>query len=276
MRDTIIARRAFCGVAAGAAVAALGCGPLRAAHSPSERKPPAPPRPKPPPRHILAIDPGHGGVDPGAISPHGLYEKDITLSAARELARQLDMTGRFRVVLTRSSDTFVPLRERVARARAAHAELFLSVHADALPDEEMRGLSVYTLSDQASDRETAALAIRENKDDFIGGIRLSRQRRDIAPILLDMARRQTNNGSLALAHTIVAELGRAVPLLDRPHRSAGFAVLTAPDMPSALVELGCLSNPAEERLLPQRAYQQRLARGLLRAIEDYFAAHAVR
>jgi N-acetylmuramoyl-L-alanine amidase len=157
-----------------------------------------------------------------------------------------------------------------------HAELFVSIHADALPDSEMRGLSVYTLSDRASDRETAALAIRENKDDFVGGIRLSRQRRDIAPILLDMARRQTNNGSLALAHTIVAELGRAVPLLDKPHRSAGFAVLTAPDMPSVLVELGCLSNPAEERLLPQRAYQQRLARGLLRAIEDYFAAHAVR
>jgi N-acetylmuramoyl-L-alanine amidase len=291
MRDTImaqrgmaqrgIARRAFCGLAAGAAAAALGCGPLRAAQSPAQRKPPPSqskpaPRPKPPPRHILAIDPGHGGVDPGAISPHGLFEKDITLSAARELARQLDATGRFRVVLTRSSDTFVPLRQRVARARLVHAELFLSIHADALPDSDMRGLSVYTLSDQASDRETAALAIRENKDDFVGGIRLSRQRRDIAPILLDMARRQTNNGSLALAHTIVAELGRAVPLLDKPHRSAGFAVLTAPDIPSALVELGCLSNPAEERLLPQRAYQQRLARGLLRAIEDYFAAHAVR
>ena len=154
-----------------------------------------------------------------------------------------------------------------------HAELFVSIHADALPDMEMRGLSVYTLSDQASDRATAALAIRENKDDFIAGIKLSRQRRDIAPILLDMARRQTNNGSLALAHAVVAELGRAVPLLERPHRSAGFAVLTAPDMPSVLVELGCLSNPIEERLLAQRAYQQRLARGLLRAIEGYFASH---
>jgi N-acetylmuramoyl-L-alanine amidase len=274
MRDRIIARRAFCGLVAGAVAAALGCRPLRAAQSPAQRRPRAAPRTKP--LRVVAIDPGHGGVDPGAISPHGHYEKDLTLSAARELARQLDATGRFRVVLTRSSDTFVPLRERVARARMEHAELFVSIHADALPDSEMRGLSVYTLSDQASDRETAALAIRENKDDFVGGIRLSRQRRDIAPILLDMARRQTNNGSLALAHTIVAELGRAVPLLDKPHRSAGFAVLTAPDMPSVLVELGCLSNPAEERLLPQRAYQQRLARGLLRAIEDYFAAHAVR
>jgi N-acetylmuramoyl-L-alanine amidase len=269
-----IARRAFCGLAAGAVVAAVGCGGLYAAQSTSQRKPHPSQRPKP--LRVIAVDPGHGGVDPGAISPHGLYEKDITLSAARELARQLEATGRFRAVLTRSSDTFVPLRERVAEARARHAELFVSVHADALPDTEMRGLSVYTLSDRASDRETAALAMRENKDDFVAGIRLSRQRRDIAPILLDMARRQTNNGSLALAHAIVAELGRAVPLLEKPHRAAGFAVLTAPDMPSVLVELGCLSNPAEERLLAQRAYQQRLARGLLRAIEDYFAAHAVR
>lgn len=276
MRDWIIARRAFCALAAGAVVTAAGRGTSHAAQSPSQRKPTVPPpRPKPP-RHIVAIDPGHGGVDPGAISPQGIYEKDITLNTARELARQLDATGRFRIVLTRSGDIFVPLRERVARARAAHAELFLSVHADALPDEEMRGLSVYTLSDQASDRETAALAARENRDDFIGGIKLSRQRRDIAPILLDMARRQTNNGSLALAHNIVAELGRAVPLLEKPHRAAGFAVLTAPDVPSVLVELGCLSNPVEERLLAQRLYQQRLARGLLQAIEDYFALHAGR
>jgi len=277
MRDASITRRAFCALVAGAAIAASGHGASDAAQSssppPSQRKPVEPPRPNPPPRHIIAIDPGHGGIDPGAISPLGIYEKDITLSTARELARQLDVTGRFRAVLTRSGDTFIPLRERVARARMVHAELFVSIHADALPDMEMRGLSVYTLSDQASDRATAALAIRENKDDFIAGIKLSRQRRDIAPILLDMARRQTNNGSLALAHAVVAELGRAVPLLERPHRSAGFAVLTAPDMPSVLVELGCLSNPIEERLLAQRAYQQRLARGLLRAIEGYFASH---
>jgi len=278
MRDRIIARRAFCALMAGIAAAFAGSGGALAAQSPGQSHRKEQPRLARRPRalHVVAIDPGHGGVDPGAISPHGHYEKDLTLSAARELARQLAATGRFRAVLTRHADQFVPLRERVARARMEHAELFVSIHADALPDSEMRGLSVYTLSDQASDRETAALAIRENKDDFVGGIRLSRQRRDIAPILLDMARRQTNNGSLALARTIVAELGRAVPLLDKPHRSAGFAVLTAPDMPSVLVELGCLSNPAEERLLPQRAYQQRLARALLRAIEDYFAAHAVR
>src|SRR5437762_290980 len=186
MRDRLIARRAFCALMAGIAAAFAGSGGALAAQSPgqSHRKEQSRLARRPRALHVVAIDPGHGGLDPGAISPHGHYEKDITLSAARELARQLDMTGRFRAVLTRHTDQFVPLRERVARARMEHAELFVSIHADALPDSEMRGLSVYTLSDRASDRETAALAIREHKDDFVGGIRLSRQRRDIAPILL--------------------------------------------------------------------------------------------
>ncbi|MGC2415173.1 MAG: N-acetylmuramoyl-L-alanine amidase, partial [Stellaceae bacterium] len=220
------------------------------------------------------LDPGHGGVDPGAISPRGVYEKDLTLPTARELARQLEVTGRYRTLLTRRGDRFVSLRERVARARANRAELFLSIHADALPDSAMRGLSVYTLSNEASDRVTAALATRENKDDFIAGVHLSDQPRQIGAILLDLARRQTDNSSLILARTIVEELGRTVLLLDRPHRAAGFAVLTAPDMPSALVELGCLSNPRDERLLQQRTYRQHLAHGLARAIDDYFAAAA--
>jgi N-acetylmuramoyl-L-alanine amidase len=271
MRDSIVRRRAFCARVAGLVLAACLAAPAMA-QPPGKGKRPRQPSPKP--RRIVAIDPGHGGVDPGAISPRGLQEKDIALTTARELARQLEASGRFRALLTRRGDEFVPLRERVARARMEHAELLLSIHADALPDSEMRGLSVYTLSDQASDRETAALAARENKDDFVAGIHLRRQRRDIAPILLDMARRQTNNRSLALARAIVSELGHAVPLLEKPHRAAGFAVLTAPDVPSVLVELGCLSNPADERLLGQRSHQQRLARGLLQAIERYFGTHA--
>src|SRR5207302_502764 len=139
-------------------------------------------------------------------------------------------------------------------------------------DSALRGLSVYTLSDRASDRDTAALAMRENRDDFVGGVHLSRQPREIGAILFDLARRQTNNMSLMLARVIVEELGRAVPLLERPHRAAGFVVLTAPDMPSALVELGCLSNPGDERLLPTRTHQRRLAQALVHAIDDYFAA----
>jgi len=221
----------------------------------------------------VVIDPGHGGVDPGAISPNGIHEKDIALATASEFARELAAGRNSRAVLTRSTDEFLPLRERVARARAWKADLFLSIHADALPDAEMHGLSVFTQSTQASDREAAALASGENRADLVGGINLSRQPRDVGNILLDLTRRQTSNLSLLLAHKIVVELGREVALLDRPQRSADFAVLTAQDVPSALIELGCLSNPAEERLLRQRTYQQKLARGLVRAVESFSAAH---
>jgi N-acetylmuramoyl-L-alanine amidase len=269
MRDIIIARRTLLALAAGIAACIGPKGPATARPPVKGRSP----RPRSHPR-VVVLDPGHGGVDPGAISPHGIYEKNLTLPTARELARQLEATGRYRILLTRRGDSFVSLRERVARARANRAELFLSIHADALPDSAMRGLSVYTLSDEASDRATAALAIRENTDDFIAGVHLSHRPRQIGAILLDLARRQTDNSSLILARTIVEELGRTVKLLETPHRAAGFAVLTAPDIPSALVELGCLSNPADERLLQQRTYQQRLAHGLARAIDDYFAAAA--
>jgi N-acetylmuramoyl-L-alanine amidase len=267
MRDIIVARRALLALAVGIGAGSLPIAPIRA-------QPPRRGGLHCTPRHlrVVALDPGHGGVDPGAISPHRIYEKNITLSTARALARQLELTGRYRAVLTRAGDTYVSLRERVLRARASHAELFLSIHADTLPDRAMRGLSVYTLSTEASDRDSEALAARENKDDFVAGVRLSHQSREIGAILVELARRQTDNRSLTLAQAIVEALGRAVTLLERPHRAAGFVVLTAPDIPSALVELGCLSNPDEERLLCQRAYQQRLAQGLARAIDDYFAA----
>ncbi|MBV8890012.1 MAG: N-acetylmuramoyl-L-alanine amidase [Alphaproteobacteria bacterium] len=223
---------------------------------------------------IIAVDAGHGGIDPGAISPNGVYEKNVVLGIAVELARQLEGTHRFRPLLIRRDDEFIPLRDRVARARAHHADLFVSLHADALPNPALRGVSVFTLSEQASDREAAALAQRENRADQVAGIDLSHQSREVGNILIDLARRQTENRSLALAHALVGDLGRRVVLLERPHRFADFAVLTAPDIPSVLVELGCLSNRDEERLLQQRAYQQRLAQGLLRAIEDYWLGSA--
>jgi N-acetylmuramoyl-L-alanine amidase len=262
MPDIAIARRVLFALALGALAGLCPIG------SPEAARPAAHRRAR---RRVIALDPGHGGVDPGAISPHGLYEKTVTLATARELARELEASGRYRCFMTRRGDRYVGLQQRVARARAAGAELFLSIHADALPDSGLRGLSVYTLSDQASDRETAALAARENRDDFIPGVHLPRAPPVIGAILLDLARRETNNRSLVLARTIVLELGRSVKLLERPHRAAGFVVLTAPDIPSALVELGCLSNPQDERLLPTPAYQQRLARALMRAIDDYFA-----
>ncbi len=228
-------------------------------------------------RHVatVVIDPGHGGIDPGAVSSKGVYEKDIVLPTASEFARQLAATRRFRVMLTRSVDEFIPLRERVARARAWHADLFVSIHADALPDRAMRGLSVFTLSMRASDREAAALAVSENRADLVGGINLSRQPREVGTILMDLWRRQTGNFSISLARHIVDQLAREVVLLDPPQRFADFAVLTAPDIPSVLVELGCLSNPREEQLLQQRPYRQKLAHGLVRAVEAYFSAHVM-
>src|ERR1700722_6205627 len=221
---------------------------------------------------IIAIDPGHGGIDPGAISPTGLYEKDITLDTALSVARLVNATGRFGGVLPRHGDVYVSLRERIVRARAHHADLLFSIHVDTLPDSALRGLSVYTLSAAASDREAAALVARENRDNFILGLKLSRRPVEIGDILADLARRRTSNRSLAFAHLLVEQMARVVPLLERPQRAAGFTVLTAPDIPSVLVELGCLSNPDDGRLLEQDAYRVWLARGLLDAIEAYFAA----
>ncbi|MGH7097958.1 MAG: N-acetylmuramoyl-L-alanine amidase family protein, partial [Stellaceae bacterium] len=213
-----------------------------------------------PPRPVIVLDPGHGGLDPGAIGPGGVYEKTITLAVAWRLAWLLAASGRFRVVMTRSDDAYVPLSRRVAIARAVRADLFLSLHADALPETAMRGLSVFTLSSRASDREAAALAASENRD-AVRGIGPATPRL-VRRVLYDLARQQTANASLAFAHDILAALGREVVLLDHPERSADFVVLTAPDIPSVLVELGVLSNPREEHLLEQGAYQQKLARGL--------------
>jgi N-acetylmuramoyl-L-alanine amidase len=167
---------------------------------------------------------------------------------------------------------FLPLRERVARARGWKADLFLSIHADALPNTEMRGLSVFTQSAQASDREAAALAARRTGPIWWAGSVWRANR------VMSEASYWTSRGAepaicRCLARQVVVELGREAVLLEHPQRSADFAVLTALDVPSALVELGCLSNVAEQRLLQQRAYQQKLARGLVRAVEAYFAAH---
>jgi N-acetylmuramoyl-L-alanine amidase len=221
-------------------------------------------------RRTIVLDPGHGGIDPGAIGLSGVYEKDLAIDAAHLVARELEASKRYRVVLTRTSDEFVPLPDRVARARAADGDLFLSIHADALPDPGMRGASVFTLSEKASDAQAAALAARENKVDLIAGIDLSRHAPEVSSILIDLARRQTNNQSIRLARRLVDDLGHEVAMLNNSHRSAGFAVLKAPDIPSALVEMGCLSNREEERALRTPSYRQRVAGGIVRSINDYF------
>lgn len=233
------------------------------------------PKPTPPLRSkLIFLDPGHGGRDPGATGVRGTKEKMVVMAIARELQRELRSSGRYRVLLTRSSDSFVALRERVARAQAARADLFLSLHADAHPDADVRGASVYTLSERASDREAAALAARENRADaVIGGLKLANQSDDVARTLVAMSQRGTVNDSRRLADTIVRTFSRSgVRLLPRSHRQAGFAVLTSPEIPAALVELGYLSNPQDERLLTVRQHQVALARALRASVDAHFGA----
>lgn len=223
-----------------------------------------------PKRPVIVVDAGHGGIDPGTIGRTGTFEKDVVLSTALELARQLEASRRFKIYLSRNDDTFVPLGERVARARAHSADLFLSIHADALPETHARGASVFTLSEKASDKEAAAVAERENKSDLIAGINFGTQDPEVNEILFDLTRRQTNNLSIRLAQQLVTELGHRVKLLRNTHRSAAFVVLKAPDIPSALVEIGCLSNRDEERALRESSYQRAVASALLRSVSDYF------
>src|SRR5688572_21656820 len=198
--------------------------------SPKSVKPTPPPRPK-----LVFLDPGHGGKDPGAQGVRGTQEKAVVMAIARELQRELQVGGRYRVMLTRTSDSYVALRERVARAQAAKADLFLSLHADSHDNPEVRGASVYTLSEEATDRETAALAARENRADaVVAGMRLADKPDIVASTLVAMAQRGTVNDSRRLAETIVQGFGRSgVRLLPRTHRQAGFAVLTSPDIPAA-------------------------------------------
>ncbi len=221
-------------------------------------------------RPVIVLDPGHGGVDPGAIGVSGAYEKNITLAMAREVKAQLEKTGRYKVHLTRDRDVFIRLRDRIAIARQHGADLFVSLHADAVQNPQIRGLSVYTLSQNASDSEAQALAEKENKADLIAGIDLSHESADVANILIDLAQRETMNRSAVFAGGLVDEMGRSTPLLGNTHRFAGFAVLKAPDVPSVLVELGYLSHKDEERQLRQADYRQKLAKSVVRSVDAFF------
>ncbi|TWB46113.1 N-acetylmuramoyl-L-alanine amidase [Nitrospirillum pindoramense] len=219
---------------------------------------------------LIVLDPGHGGDDPGATAVTGVYEKDITLATARVLARALEATGRYRVALTRDSDVFIPLRDRPGKARALGADLFISLHADIVVGRSVRGLSVYTLSDRATDREADMLAQRENRSDAIAGLDLADQSTQVASILIDLAQRDTRNQSRRLANLVVESVGRDIALLNSPLRSAGFAVLTAPDVPAILVEMGYLSHPTDARLLTADSHRRRFAADMVRAIDSYF------
>ena len=222
-------------------------------------------------RHIVVIDAGHGGVDPGTHGQSGIQEKDLVLAVAKQLRKTLEATGRYRVQLTRDSDVFIPLRERVNIARAAKGDLFVSLHADSNDHREIRGASVYTLSEDASDREAATLAEKENMSDVIAGVDLSGENNPVASILIDLAQRDTMNRSLRFAETVIADLPAATSVQPvKPHRSAGFAVLKAPDIPSALIELGYLTNTQDENEMRTEAWRVRVAKSIADAIEGHF------
>lgn len=234
-------------------------GKAEAVRAPEKKKP------------VIVIDAGHGGEDPGTAGKKGTQEKKIVLSIAREMEKALNATGKYKVVLTRTGDYFIPLRERIAYARRAKGDLFLSVHADSAPSREAAGVSVYTLSETASDKEAEALAEKENRSDIIAGIDLGDHDKDVANILISLAQRETNNQSALLADVIVGTLhDHRIHLLERSHRMAGFAVLKAPDIPSVLIETGFLSHPEEEKKLNDARYRDRLVKALASAVDRYF------
>lgn len=218
-------------------------------------------------KKVVVIDAGHGGKDSGALGAN-IYEKEVTLAAAKALKDRLERTGRFQVVLTRETDTFVPLESRVQIARRADADLFISLHADSGPDATTRGASVYTLSEKGADRVGRVL----EKDDWLMKANLPGRDRAVSQILLDLSQRATKNRSAAFAQLLLANVGEETPLLRRSHRDAGFIVLLAPDVPAVLLEMGFITNPEDEAFLSAKASRARLVDAVADSIEAYFSS----
>lgn len=229
------------------------------------------------PRPLVVIDPGHGGIDTGTVAASGENEKAIVLDFALALRDRLEKAGKFRVLLTRADDTFLPLGERVRIARTNKAALFISVHADALPRAEgdAQGATVYTLSETASDAEAARLAESENRADAIAGIDLSEGPAEVADILIDLTQRETRAFSTRFARNLVHELKNVARLHRQPLKSAGFKVLKAPDVPSVLVELGYVSNKQDLSKLVSTDWRARSVASVAQAIEGFFAKRVV-
>ncbi|AWI75127.1 N-acetylmuramoyl-L-alanine amidase [Parazoarcus communis] len=230
---------------------------------------------KPEPRvnrlFTVVLDAGHGGEDPGAVGRGGSYEKNVTLDIAKRLRKKIDAMPNMRAVLTRDGDYFVPLGQRVTRARRVQADLFVSVHADAFVRPEARGSSVFVLSERGASSSAARwLAQKENDADLIGGVNLAKQDGHLARTLLDLSQAATINDSLKLGKAVLAELGDINTLHKAHVEQAGFAVLKAPDIPSILVETAFISNPEEERRLNDDAYQDKMAEAIMRGIRRYF------
>ena len=217
-------------------------------------------------KKVIVVDAGHGGHDPGAAGADS-REKDINLAAARALKAALERSGRYKVVMTRDSDSYVPLETRVQIARHADADLFISLHSDSGPDAGMRGATVYTLSDKGSDRVTRNV-MAEN--DWFINVNMPGRDRSVNQILLDLTQRATRNRSAAFAENLLDHIGGGVQLVRRSHRDAGFVVLLAPDVPAVLLEMGFITNPDDEHLLTDPAKRGRFMGAVAQSIDDYF------
>lgn len=224
---------------------------------------------------LVALDPGHGGEDPGAIGPGGTREKDVVLQIAQRLKKLIDAQPNMRAYMTRDKDFFVPLGVRVQKARRVKADLFISIHADAFIKPSASGSSVYALS-QTGATSTAAswLAKKENEADLVGGINIGTHNKQVAQVLLDLSTAAQINDSVRMGSGILSEIGKINKLHKRQVERAGFAVLKAPDIPSILVETAFISNPHEEKLLRSPGHQDKIARAMLSGIQDYFQSGA--
>jgi N-acetylmuramoyl-L-alanine amidase len=222
-------------------------------------------------RKIIVIDPGHGGIDPGAISPKKTLEKNVVLNYGKALRQELEKSGHYKVIMTRGDDTFVPLEKRVNIARENKADLFIAIHADTVQGQQARGTTLYTVSDKASDAEAEELAAKENRADIIAGIDLATESKEVANILINLAQRESRNRAIYFSKKAVTELKDVTALTGKPIRSAAFVVLKAPDVPSVLVELGYLSSKKDEALLISPAWNLRMARSMAKAIDNFFA-----
>ena len=278
MDEAILRRRALLG---GGALALMGQLAHAAGRPPPHAAPHAAPNATPratpsPVLPLVVLDPGHGGKDPGAIGVTGTYEKHVAFAAATELARQLQASRRVRVELTRGRDVFIPLEERVGWAQRRGAALFVSMHADAVADHTVRGASIYTLSDTASDAQTAALAQRENSADRYAGAAFANQPPEVARILASLVRHETRSGSVRLQRGLVNMLDRDLPMLQNPARHASFVVLKAADIPSVLVEMGFMSNAQDEAALRRADHRTVVASAMRRAVDAFFDGPGIR
>ncbi|MEA1832410.1 N-acetylmuramoyl-L-alanine amidase [Methylobacterium durans] len=242
--------------------------------APQQRKAPAPADASDL-RPLIMIDAGHGGIDPGAIAATGVFEKDIVFGFAQALTKRLEAGGRYRVRMTRDRDVFVPLGERVRIARETKADLFVSIHADSISAApQVRGATIYTGSEKATDAESARLADRENKADAAAGTDASEGPGDIADILQELTLRETRGFSSGFARTLMGQLGPVMEMSAKPHREAGFKVLRSPDVPSVLVELGYLSSKRDLDLLQSEEWRESVTGSMARAVDLFFSNRA--